>query len=157
MDQSIENNSEHREKENADSRWYTVVEAAEYLDVSQPTIFRWMKQGSISFNKIGKSTRFSKVNLDAVIEKTTGKNEADECAARCASCGHNEMAEGELQGLGKMYFRPKRSKFWILEEALVPTRCHVCTACGYVQMHVETAKLRRLIQRGRKGENSERR
>ena len=104
-----------------------------------------MKQGAISFNKIGKATRFSQRNLDAIIEKTTGENEAQECAARCASCGNSELAEGQLQGIGKMYFRPARAKFWVLDEALVPTRCRVCTACGYIQIHAETTKLRRLI------------
>lgn len=128
-------------------RWYSISEAAAYLGVSQPTIFRWMKQGSLSFNKIGGATRFSRENLDAVVEKNTGSKEADGCAARCASCGHTELADGQLQGIGNLYFRPARARFWVLEEALVPTRCRVCTACGYVQLHADTAKLRRLIRR----------
>jgi excisionase family DNA binding protein len=134
------------------NRWYTVEEAAKYLGVSRPTVFRWMKQGTISFNKVGAATRFSKANLDAVVEKTTGQREAQGCAARCASCGNSEMTEGQLQGLGRLYFRPAKAKFWILEEALVPIRCHVCTACGYIQMHAETGKLRRLL--GRSGEGA---
>lgn len=151
MNASIDESSATGKTETGDPRWYTVSEAANYLGVSQPTIFRWMKQGSISFNKIGGSTRFSRENLDAVVEKTTGQREAEACAARCASCGHRELAEGQLQGIGNLYFRPARAKFWVLEEALVPTRCRVCTACGYIQMHAETAKLRRLIRPEQEG------
>jgi len=36
-------------------QWYSVREAAEYLAVSQPTIFRWMKEGHLSFYKVGGS------------------------------------------------------------------------------------------------------
>ena len=124
--------------------WYTVQEAGEYLEVSQPTIFRWMKQGLLSFYKVGGSTRFSKEGLDAVVEKTTGIKEAEAAAGRCASCGHSVLVEGKLQGTGRMYFRPNKTKFWTFEEALVPTTCKVCTACGYIQIHADTAKLGRL-------------
>ncbi len=146
------NSSESRQlRKEGDSgngpRWYTVAEASAYLGVSQPTIFRWMKQGTISFNKIGSSTRFSRENLDSVIEKSVGQKEAVASASTCASCGHRELIDGQLQGLGKLYFRPAKAKFWSLEEALVPTRCRVCAACGYVQIHADAEKARRLVNR----------
>ena len=124
--------------------WYTVQEAAQYLEISEPTIFRWMKQGLLSFYKVGGATRFSKEGLDAVIEKTTGLKEAEAAAGRCASCGHSILVEGQLQGTGRLYFRPSKTKFWVLEEALVPTKALVCAACGHVQLSVDTAKLKRL-------------
>ncbi|MDA0577222.1 MAG: helix-turn-helix domain-containing protein [Verrucomicrobia bacterium] len=124
--------------------WLSIQEACAFLGISQPTIFRWMKQGLVSFYKVGGSTRFSKAGLQAVIEKTTGAKEAAAAAGRCASCGHHELAGGQIQGIGRMYFRPARTKFWSLEEALVPIQAHVCTACGHVQLHADAEKLRRL-------------
>ena len=124
--------------------WYTVAEAAEYLQVSQPTIFRWMKDTSLSFYKVGGKTRFSREGLDAVIEKTVGRNEAQAARGRCASCGHTTLLAGRLQGAGKLYFKPDKTKFWVFDHSLVPTSARVCPACGYVQLHAETDKLGRL-------------
>lgn len=126
-------------------RWFTVREAAEYLGISQPTVFRWMKDGLLSFYKIGGSTRFSRESLDAVVEKTTGSKEAEAAAGRCASCGHSMLVQGRVQGTGRLYFRPDKTKFWTFEESLVPLRARVCSACGHVQMHAETDKLNRLL------------
>jgi excisionase family DNA binding protein len=125
-------------------QWYTVREAAEYLGVSQPTIFRWMRDGLLSFFKVGGATRFSQEGLDAVIEKTTGLKEAQSVAGRCVACGHGVLVEGRLQGAGKLYFRPSKSSFWVLSEAMVPTKARVCTACGYLQTYVDAEKLKRL-------------
>ena len=125
-------------------QWYTIQQAARYLGVSQPTIFRWMKEGSLSFFKIGGATRFSQEGLEAVIEKTTGQKEAELIASRCAACGHSVLVEGYLRGAGKLYFRPTKSSFWVLAEAMVPMRARVCAACGYLQLHADTTKLKRL-------------
>ena len=122
----------------------TIQEASDYLKVSQPTLFRWMKQGWLSFYKIGGATRFTREGLNAVVEKTTGLKEAEAAAGCCARCGHSVLVEGTLQGTGKLYFRPVKTKFWTLSEALVPTKSLVCTACGYLQMSVDVDKLSRL-------------
>ncbi len=126
--------------------WHTVQEAAKYLGVSQPTIFRWMKQGILSFYKVGGATRFTREGLDAVVEKTTGRKEAEAAAGRCAACGHSILVDGRIQGTGRLYFRPERTKFWVFEEALVPTTAFVCTACGHIQLRADTTKLNRLTQ-----------
>jgi excisionase family DNA binding protein len=126
---------------------YTVKEAADYLGVSEPTIYRWMKEGKLSFFKIGNATRFSKKGLDALIEKTTGRKEAEAARGRCAACGHSILVEGRLQTAGRVYFRPDHARFWTLHESLVPTRALVCTACGYVQLHVDTERLGSLLPR----------
>lgn len=125
-------------------QWFSVRDAAKYLSVSQPTIFRWMKEGTLSFYKIGGSTRFSQEGLDAVIEKTTGIKEAEMAAGRCAACGHSILVAGRLQGAGRLYFRPDKPRFWTFAEAMVPTKARVCTACGYIQLHADTGKLRKL-------------
>jgi excisionase family DNA binding protein len=125
--------------------WYSVSEAAEYLGVSEPTIYRWMKDGQISFFKIGGSTRFAREGLDAVILKTTGRTEAEAAAGRCAACGHSILVDGRMQGTSRLYFRPAKTRFWVFAEALVPTAARVCPACGHVQLHVDTTKLSRLM------------
>jgi excisionase family DNA binding protein len=127
------------------AKWYSIRDAAEYLGVSQPTIFRWMKDGLLSFYKVGGSTRFSKDSLDVVIEKTTGRKEAEAAAGRCASCGHGVLIDGRVQGTGRLYFKPDKTRFWTFEESLVPTRARMCAACGYLQVHADTSKLSRLL------------
>jgi excisionase family DNA binding protein len=129
----------------AEKRWFTIREAAEYLDVSVPTIFRWMKEGILSFHKIGKATRFSQESLDAVIEKTTGQKEAEAVAGRCSACGHSILVDGTLQGTGRLYFRPEKTRFWTFLEGLVPLKVRVCAACGFIQIHADTDKLTRLM------------
>ena len=135
-----------------EKEWYSVVEAADYLGVSEPTIFRWMKDGQISFYKVGGATRFKKEGLDALFEKTTGRKEAAAAAGRCASCGNAILVEGRLQGTGRLYFRPDQAKFWTLSEPMVEIRARACTACGYLQIHADTVKLERL-QPESKGKN----
>jgi excisionase family DNA binding protein len=125
-------------------QWYSIAEAAEYLQISQPTLFRWMKDGILSFYKVGGSTRFSQEGLDAVIEKNTGQKEAEAAQGHCAACGHSVLVEGRLQGAGKLYFKPAESRFWVWDHSLVETGARVCTACGYIQLHADTSKLKRL-------------
>ena len=125
-------------------KWYTVREAAEYLGVSEPTIFRWMKEGTLSYYKVGGSTRFSQDGLDVLFEKTTGSKEAEQVVGRCAACGHAVLVEGHLRGAGRLYFRPEKSSFWVMAEAMTPTHARVCTACGYMHLYADTAKLKKL-------------
>jgi len=127
-----------------EKKWYSIRDAAAYLGVSEPTIYRWMKDQTLSFYKIGGSTRFSREGLDAVIEKTTGRKEAEASAGRCASCGHGILIDGRMQGTGRLYFRPDRTKFWVFADSMVGLRARVCAACGFVQIHADTSKLTRL-------------
>ena len=130
-------------------RWYSIPEAAEHLGVSEPTIFRWMRSGLLSFHKVGGSTRFTLEGLDAVVEKTTGRKEAEASQGRCASCGHGVLLLGRLQGAGKLYFKPDKTRFWVFSESLVETKARTCAACGYIQLHADTAKLTRLKPGGK--------
>ena len=121
--------------------WYSVKEAAEYLGVSKPTIFRWMRDGLLSFYKVGGSTRVSPEGLAAVIEKTTGTKEAEAAPRRCASCGHGIMVQGRLRGTGRLYFKPDHTRFWTLADSMVGTRAGACAACGFIQLHADVEKL----------------
>lgn len=131
--------------------WFTVPEAAAYLRVSVPTIFRWMKEGELTFFKIGGATRFTQESLDTVVRKSTGRTEAEASRARCASCGHGELVEGRLQGTGRLYFRPEGVSFWTLAEPMVETAARVCPACGHVQIHADVEKLKKLRPPGGQG------
>ncbi|HPD47634.1 MAG TPA: helix-turn-helix domain-containing protein [Anaerohalosphaeraceae bacterium] len=125
-------------------KWYTVREAAEYLGVNEPTLFRWMKEGAVTYYKVGGATRFSQENLDILFEKNTGSKEAQLLANRCTACGHTTLVEGRLRGAGQLYFRPDKSAFWVLAEAMTPTRARVCAACGYMHLYADTTKLKKL-------------
>lgn len=135
---------EMAEEESGGMRWFSVKGAADYLGVSEPTIFRWMKEGTISFYKVGGATRFSQEGLDLLFEKTTGSKEAESISSKCAVCGHGVLVDGHVRGAGKLYFKPAKSSFWVLTEAMVPTRARVCAACGYIHFHADTAKLKKL-------------
>jgi excisionase family DNA binding protein len=101
--------SSSRNERSKPVEWYSVREAAKYLGVSEPTIFRWMKESVLSFYKVGGSTRFTRDGLNAVIEKTTGAAEAEAVKGRCAACGHSVLIDGKVQGAGRLYFTPAKS------------------------------------------------
>ncbi len=103
-----------------------------------------MKDGTLSFYKVGGATRFSQEGLDAVIEKNTGAKEAERVAGRCAACGHNLLVEGNVRGAGKLYFKPGKSAFWVLHEAMVEAKARACIACGHIQFYVDADKLQKL-------------
>ncbi len=136
--------SDDRDSITSEKTWFSIKEAAEFLQVSEPTIFRWMKEGKLSVYKVGKSTRFTRDTLEAMVKKETGTNEAELHRAKCAACGHSELLEGELQGTGKLYFHLKEQKFWTLSTSNIPTTAKVCAACGYIQIHADPEKLEKL-------------
>ena len=146
---------EKSEGEVKGKQWLSVRQAAEYLGISQPTLFRWMKDGLISFFKVGGSTRFSRESLDAVVEKTTGLKEAEAAAGRCSACGHNILIEGKVQGTGTLFFRPVKTRFWVFSEGLVPLQARTCAACGHVQLRADTTRLHRLTDGVVAGEDGE--
>ena len=57
------------------TKWYAIGEAAEYLDVGEPTLYRWMREGKITFRKVGDSTRFWQEDLDIAPEEMTSRLE----------------------------------------------------------------------------------
>jgi len=132
------------QKKEKPPKWYTVREAAEYLGVSEPTIFRWMKDKLLSFYKVGGATRFTQEGLLAVIEKTTGSAEAEASRGRCAACGHSVLIDGHVQATGRLYFHPAKSKFWVMTDSMIPTTAKACPACGHIQWHTDVNKLKRI-------------
>ena len=126
--------------------WLSIAEAAEYLGISEPTIYRWMRDGKLSFYKVGDSTRFRRENLDMVVEKHTGAHEADYYGSRCVACGHSRLVRGRVQSTGRVYFKPDHTRFLTLHQSLVGVEARVCPKCGFVQMFTNTEHLGRLLR-----------
>lgn len=51
------------------SEWLTLDQAAEYLQVTKPTLYRWMKQGKLPFYQPAGTgyRRFKRADLDALM------------------------------------------------------------------------------------------
>ena len=128
------------------SEWLTVKEAADYLKVSEQTIFRWMRSGKVSFFKFGASTRFRRSSLDLVAEKVTGEAEGEQALSRCGACGHSRLIPGRLRSTGRIYFQVGRARFFVLSENMVPVKAQSCPACGHIQLFADAEKLNSLLQ-----------
>lgn len=122
-------------------RWHSIKEAAEYLDVGEPTLYRWMREGKITFRKVGDSTRFWQEDLDAVMQVFHSAKDLEKAREVCPVCRHDELLEGRVQGTGLNYFRPKRAKFWTLKDASIATTAKMCARCGAIVWFGDTAKL----------------
>ncbi len=136
-------------------KWFSIKEAAEYLSISEPTLYRWMQDGKITYRKVGDSTRFLKADLDAVVEVHPSEKELVKVELVCPACNHDEMVEGRMESTGRSYFVPKKTKFWTLKDSNVETRARMCGRCGYLMLFGDTAKLGALIEHKEKMEAKE--
>lgn len=125
-------------------KWYSIREAAEYLDIGEPTLYRWMRDGKITFRKVGDSTRFWQEDLDSVMQVSYSTSDLDKARAVCPVCRHDELVEGNVQGTGLVYFIPKKTKFWTLKSSFVGTTGRMCTRCGAISWYGDAAKLAKL-------------
>ena len=125
-------------------KWYSTREAAEYLDVGEPTLYRWMRDGKITFRKVGDSTRFWQEDLDSVMQISYSTKDVDKAREVGPLCGHDELVEGKVRGAGLVYFVPKKTKFWTLKDSFVETTGRMCTRCGAIAWFGDTAKLGKL-------------
>jgi len=128
----------------APPKWYSIREAAEYLDVGEPTLYRWMREGKITYRKVGDSTRFWQDDLDSVMEVFHSEKDLDKTREVCPVCHHTELVEGRVRGAGLVYFVPKKTKFWTLKDSFVGTNARMCTRCGAIAWFGDTSKLERL-------------
>ena len=123
------------------TKWYSIKEAAEYLDVGEPTLYRWMREGKITYRKVGDSTRFWQEDLDAVMQVFHSAQDLEKAREVCPVCRHDELLEGRVQSTGLNYFRPKRAKFWTLKPANIGTTAKMCARCGAILWFGDTTKL----------------
>lgn len=126
-------------------KWFTIRDAADYLQIGEPTIYRWMRDGKITFRKIGDSTRFLQEDLDAVVvvHPSGKKHQTD---LHCFSCGSPKLIEGKCQSTGLVYFVPEKSKFWTLKTSTIALKSNMCQNCGFVLLKGDTEHLAKLIE-----------
>jgi len=144
--------------ENTDAsrkKWYSIREAAEYLDVGEPTLYRWMRDGKITFRKVGDSTRFWQEDLDSVMQVFHSGKDLEKAREICPFCRHDELVEGKVRGAGLVYFVPKKTKFWTLKDSFVETSARMCTRCGAISWFGNSQKLAALRVKKAPGESAE--
>jgi excisionase family DNA binding protein len=125
-------------------KWYSIGEAAEYLDVGEPTLYRWMRDGKITYRKVGDSTRFWQEDLDSVMQVFHSERDLDNAREVCPVCRHTELVPGRVRGAGLLYFAPRKTKFWTLKDSFVDTTVRMCARCGSISWFGDTAKLAKL-------------
>jgi len=125
-------------------KWFSIQEAADYLDVGEPTLYRWMREGKITFRKVGDSTRFWQEDLDAVMEIFHSAKDLDKAREVCPVCRHDDLFEGKVRSTGLTYFVPKKTKFWTLKDSFIETKAKMCARCGAIVWFGDTDKLARL-------------
>src|SRR5215468_3165200 len=91
-------------------KWFSIQEAAGYLDVGEPTIYRWMRENKITYRKVGDSTRFWQEDLDSVMEVFHSSRDLDKSREQCPICRHDELVEGTVRTTGLNYFTPGKTK-----------------------------------------------
>lgn len=126
---------------NPPARWYSIQQAAEYLDVGEPTLYRWMRDGKITYRKVGDSTRFWQEDLDSVMQVFHSEKDVSKTREVCPICHHDDLVEGKVRGAGLVYFVPKKTKFWTLKDSFIETTTRMCLRCGAISWFGDTAKL----------------
>ena len=136
-------------EETKKTQWYSIRQAADYLDVGEPTLYRWMREGKITYRKVGDSTRFWQEDLDSVMQVYHSAKDLDKAREVCPICRHDELVEGKVRGAGLVYFVPKKTKFWTLKDSFVETTARMCTRCGAIAWFGDAAKLAALQSKAR--------
>jgi excisionase family DNA binding protein len=126
---------------NDDPRWFTIKAAAKYLSIGEPTLYRWMRDGKITYRKIGDSTRFLQSDLEEVVKVVRRHSTAVECTGTCPACGSGDLEDGVFRSTGLSYFQPAKTKFFTLRDSSVKAKAMMCGQCGAIFLHGDTAKL----------------
>ncbi len=122
-------------------KWFSIKEASEYLDVGEPTLYRWMRENKITYRKVGDSTRFWQEDLDAVMEVFHSARDLDKAREVCPVCRHDELAAGKVRSTGLLYFAPLKTKFWTLKDSFIATNAKMCVRCGAIIWFGDLPKL----------------
>lgn len=124
--------------------WFTIKQAAEYLAVGEPTIYRWMREGRITFRKVGDSTRFLQEDLDAMVEVHPSERDVELVRTFCPVCHHPDLVDGKLRSTGLCYFQPAKTRFWTFLDSSIDTTGRMCSQCGFIMLVGNTEKVERL-------------
>lgn len=125
--------------------WFSIKEAAQYLSIGEPTLYRWMRDGKITYRKIGDSTRFLKEDLNAFVQVFPSKREAEKVKLVCPICHDDDIVLGKFRSTGLNYFRPDKSKFWSVRDSNIKTMAVMCQKCGAITHFGDTKKLEKLV------------
>lgn len=125
--------------------WFGIKEAAEYLDIGEPTLYRWMREGQITYRKVGDSTRFLQEDLDSAVKTFRSKRDLEKVRGACPVCKAEELVDGSVQSTGRLYFKLKETKFWTFKDNSVPTTARLCRRCGAISLFGDTAVVEELI------------
>src|SRR6266704_2939716 len=136
-------------------KWYSIGDAAEYLDVGEPTLYRWMREGKITYRKVGDSTRFWQEDLDSVMEVFHSERDLDKAREVCPVCHHDELVVGKVRTTGLNYFTPGKTRFWTLKDSFISTTAKMCARCGTIIWFGDLKKLAALQKRAASGTASE--
>lgn len=128
-------------------QWFSIKDAAGYLQVGEPTLYRWMRDGKITYRKIGDSTRFLQEDLDAVVvvHRQTKESVGE---SRCVVCHAESLVDGKVQSTGLLYFVPEKSKFWTFTTSTIGLKSTMCQKCGHIDIKGDTQHLNKLITKG---------
>ncbi len=121
--------------------WYSIKEAADYLGVTEPTIYRWMRDGTITYRKIGDSTRFLQEDLDSHVQVFRSAKDVEQAQEFCPVCHHTELIRGRVQSTGLTYFYPEKTRFWTFKTSHIETQARMCTRCGAIVWFGDKSKL----------------
>lgn len=124
--------------------WFSIKEAAEYLDIGEPTLYRWMRDGKITYRKVGDSTRFWQQDLDSMMEVFHSEKDVENVKRACLHCHGTELVEGVYRTTGLNYFQPKKTKFWTLKDSNIESQAFMCCHCGAVYLFADVKKLNEL-------------
>ena len=127
-------------------RWFSIKDAADYLDVGEPTLFRWMRDGKITYRKVGDSTRFFQEDLDSVMETFHSTKDVSNVSKICPLCHGAELVEGVFRTTGLNYFQPRKTRFWTLKASNIDTTAFMCRTCGHVSLFGDANQLAALVQ-----------
>ena len=130
-------------KEN--TKWYTIKEAAKYLSIGEPTLYRWMRDDKITFRKIGDSTRFLREDLDSFVQVFPSEKDLEKVKKICPVCHSNEVVQGIFRTTGLNYFKPVKSKFWSMKDSNIKTHAVMCLKCGVITHFGDVKKMNSLL------------
>ncbi len=127
-------------------RWFTIKEAANYLSIGEPTLYRWMRDGKITYRKIGDSTRFLQSDLEEVVKVVRRHSSVIEQTGTCPACGSSDLEDGIFRSTGLNYFQPGKTKFFTMRDSSVRAKAMMCGQCGAIFLYGDTAKLSAIRQ-----------
>jgi excisionase family DNA binding protein len=61
-------------------QWFTIEQAAEYLQVSKAAVYKWVRQGLLAYYELpsGRGRRFRRDDLDHLLQRRGGERAEDE-------------------------------------------------------------------------------